>query len=473
MKLTLNILLTIISLVLYFLSPREIYIPIIIADFLIFAIGVYDIMKIEWKDGFKLSFNFFFLISFFFVSFCFGVFIINSKELFDAFAQLSMKAFTYIDYSYITQATSLCLIAINLYFLGYKKNIRKAITSKVSINDIYISKGTKQKASYWATVLWVLTIANIYITIRMAGGLLTNLSERSYIYELYKCALAISLVVSGTYYKQKSSRRKLMDFFSDNTLVLIGAFLIVLFHLYIGDRGNAVAISLMLLCGCAFYYYRFRLTQIAIIGAIGTVLLFAIRQTRHTDSALSTSDVSSFSNAATESMEGQNALFFFSDLIGASQELCIGYAIKEERGLQYPSQILLLPVYPFPFLPSLGSELLFKKPLKEVTGVQVFSNYLVSSIGFDASYGKHCVSDIYMKWGIVGVIIFFYIFGLVIGHYCKNRDVNIAAAAIYMALISSALYLPRSSILDIIRIVAYTYLLYYIYCRKGMVVKAE
>lgn len=447
--------------------------PIIIADFLVFVIGVYDIMKIEWKDGFKLSFNFFFLISFFFVSFCFGVFIINSKKLFDAFALLSIKAFMYIDYSYITQATSLCLIAINLYLLGYKNSIRGNIISQASNKKICISKGTKQKASYWATVFWVLTIANIFITLRTAGGMLTNLSERSYIYEFYKCALAISLVVSGTCYKQNSSRRRLMDFISDNTLVLIEAFLIVLFQLYIGDRGNAVAISLMLLFGCAFYYYRFRLTQIAIVGAIGAVLLFAIRQTRHTDSALSTSGVSSFSNAATESLKGQNALFLFSDLIGSSQELCVGYAIKEERGLQYPSQILLLPVYPFPFLPSLGSELLFNKPLKEITGVQIFSNYLESSIGLTASYGKHCVSDIYMKWGIVGVIIFFYIFGFVIGYYSKKRDTNMVAAAIYMALISSALYLPRSSILDIIRIIAYTYLLYYIYCRKGVVVKSK
>ena len=278
MKNSINYFLIAISVILYFMSPREINMPIIIADFFIFAVGVYDLMKIEWKDGFKLSFSFFFLVSYFFVSFCFGLFIVNSDELFNAFAKLSAQAFTYIDYSYITQATSLCLVAINLYFLGYKNSTKKIAFRRNSNCQITITKGIRQNASLWVTLFWMLTVANIYITLSTSGGESTNLNERSFIYEFYKCALAISLVVSGTYYKQNSPRRKLKDFIGDNTIILIEAFLIIIFQLYIGDRGNAVAIALMLLCGCAFYYYNFRLSQIAIIGAVGAVLLFAIRQ---------------------------------------------------------------------------------------------------------------------------------------------------------------------------------------------------
>ena len=83
-----------------------------------------------------------------------------------------------------------------------------------------------------------------------------------------------------------------------------------------------------------------------LIGIIvGSMLMYAVRETRTTDSALSTGSTGSFVDDAGNSLEAASILTVFSDLTGIHRELYLGYKYVEINGLVEPAQIIIVPFY--------------------------------------------------------------------------------------------------------------------------------
>lgn len=208
--------------------------------------------------------------------------------------------------------------------------------------------------------------------------------------------------------------------------------------------------------------------RLVVLLCIGTVIMYSVRVTRKNDSvSLASGGMSNFIEQSTKSIYEVSPIILFSDLIGACQELCVGYQYKEKNGLHYPSQIWIVPFNAIPFLPNILSEQIYGMSQSELAGGQNYNNYMASQNIF-STFGKHMVSDIYMRWGVIGVILGFLLFGTTVGYYQQRRSDDKKYLITWIMLIGMSVYLSRSSILDIIRPIFYVYLFYYICTKKSI-----
>ena len=80
----------------------------------------------------------------------------------------------------------------------------------------------------------------------------------------------------------------------------------------------------------------------------------------------------------------------------------------------------------------------------------------MASVG-DANFGNHCVIDIYMMWGMLGVLIIFYVFGYAMASCYNKIFENILFASLFVLLVSRAIYVPRNMVLSLIRPAVYVW----------------
>ena len=456
---TKNYLILLLSTILYIVSPQSYNFGICVICLCAFVVLAWDLLKENFKSRNYVTFNAFFLISTFFTSFCFPVFIMPSKTLYNAFESLSMTVFRFVDFSYITKATSLCLIAISIYTIGYKKSQKK-----YQNNDQNIEIRLNQSLSDMLLLISFLgVLLNVALSLRSSEST-TSMSDNPFVYEIFKALVALTFIsrIGGPVLLE----RGVSNFWHNNKLPLILDIIVALLFLYLGDRGTSISLVLIALGCLSLYYYRVKLVHLFLIGLVGASVLFAIRQTRKTDSSLYSAGLSSFVESSKESIQDQHVLLLFSDLIGISQELCIGYKIKDTKGLQNPEQILLTPFLPFPILPSLVCETFFDKTYKDMNGSSLINDYMGEWA--TSRYGAHCVSYIYMRWGFVGVLLLFYIFGFMIGKYtCRSVGYSAYYSVAFLLLFSLSIYIPRSSLLDIIRPLSYAYIFTYCVSRHS------
>lgn len=233
-----------------------------------------------------------------------------------------------------------------------------------------------------------------------------------------------------------------------------------------GDRGLIIICAVTILIVYCIFVSKIKFKTMGLIGVVGVMLMFAIRQTRVSDNALSSSSFSSFATASNNAFKEANGVIsLFADLTGTINELCLGYEYTEKYGLLYPEeQLIMLPTYPFPLLPSLVASVLFdKKPTDYGTGERL--NYYVSDVG-NGAFGNSVVIDIYMRWGIVGVMLVFSIFGYCLAFITNKSKSDIRYLAIYIVLTGLAIYTPRNTIPFLIRPIAYSYFFMSILIRK-------
>jgi hypothetical protein len=192
---------------------------------------------------------------------------------------------------------------------------------------------------------------------------------------------------------------------------------------------------------------------------VGVVMMFSIRQMRISDDfSSSTSSVSSFTSAASSSLSdagiAYGAWYYLSDLTNISHELCLGYEYRSRNGLFHPFEEIVLNICsPIPLLPSLVSNFIFDNPTSEYNTSEALNKYM-RSVG-DGNFGNHCIIDLYMMWGLIGVIVVCSFFGYVVAS-CYNRLYDdILYTALFVLLVSSAIYIPRNMILSLIRPAVY------------------
>lgn len=433
----------ILSTILYISAPSQVsfvYIGISSAIFLFLA---FSLLKDDVKHKDYFSFNVVFTFAFFLATYSFPIFIMGTSSLYDSFVDLSTKAFNYIDFNYITKSVTLSTIAFSVYCIG-TNNIRKSVVKKES--RLFISPKVSRA---WLAIAFIAEMGNIAYTV--FGGSF-DFNNNPFIFDIYPVLYAICLVSGAIRLSGERTLKKFLIYFK---LPLLLTAIVVLSFLYFGERGNAITLVLITMSFYVFFYKKIRLFSILTIAVVGTVLLFAIRETRNKDYAMARGGINEFASASSESINGLSPLLLFSDLIGATQELCYGYEVTERDGFSYPSQIVLLPFYPFPKLPTIVSQFLYGKDPGELYGGSILNKKMSSNI--ISSFGSHIVSDIYMRWGLIGVLIAFYCFGSVVSSFIKNKYKNMFCSVFFLLLMGMSVYIARSSITDLIRPMAYAY----------------
>lgn len=150
----------------------------------------------------------------------------------------------------------------------------------------------------------------------------------------------------------------------------------------------------------------------------------------------------------------------FSDLTERYEELYQGYEYVQTYTNQYPLRIFPLIFSPVPLAPNIISDVIYNKPLSETAPGAIVGRF------WDVHAGTHCVIDIYMPWGIVGVILCFLLFGYAISYVTQLFNINIYYKVFYVIIVSQSIFMPRGSLFDIYRPLVWAAIIIYFLRRK-------
>jgi len=402
----------------------------------------------EIRNKNLFSFNPFFLFAFFWVSYAYPL-IIYGTELawFGEFSE-------YVNWDYLSKASALCSVFISSYLLGY--NIQRGRMKGLKVCNPQISK-YKPGIRTLLLVTFGLFMLNSFVSMTSSGWHTDTVDRNPFLFDFYYASLVLSLFC---FTEQKHAVINLKNFIRSNLLSLSLSIIPILFFLVIGDRGPAIRIFLILATVYYVYYKRVKFIRLLIIGVLGVGVLFFVRQTRQTDNtSLVQNGLSAISKSSDVLDVRGNAIYVFADLFGAAHELTLECEYYDEHGAYHPERLVLVPLYPFPFLPRIVGGLLFGGDVNTFnTGYEL--NREMSQ--YNTHFGNHITGDIYMSFGTLGVLFFAFLFGLIISKLIANRFSGIYYRSCFVIIMSLSLYMARDSVFNIIRPLSLTLLITYI-----------
>lgn len=428
------------SILIYLFAPMSYSYNYCLTCFVIALIEIYFLIKNDLRRYGLLNFNTFFLFSFFFVSFVFPVLVMPIINMEGIMGVINEKV--------ITKATALCLLGLCTYGLAYSLGIKKnaRFDNKPRL-EMQVKKSRLPLAIFFLSFLALLsTIVKNLITVGWV-----EITDQTYVIEIFEVSYAFCLVNNSAYLR----RRTFICFVKENITPFLCVSLICLMFLIIGDRGLIIICGLTTLVVYWNSVRRIRLAWLLGMFVIGVLLMFALRETRMTDSSLSEGGVGSFIASADEAISGTGLIFMFSDFIFICRELYFGFDYYLQNSLFYPEKIFILPFTPFPFFPTIISETFLGVGYDELHTGMKLNQYVRSISGYSGNFGCHCVIDLFMCWGVLGVLIGFALLGYFVAKISCRRNNSLLNQMFFVIAFYLSLYMARDQIHAIIRPLAY------------------
>lgn len=441
-----DLIFVILAAIMYICAPNDYDFTFCLFSFVLFSVQAIPVLKKDISKMGLLSFNPLFIFSFFFVTYAFPLFFLSASTYVKEDVDL------FIDFRLVSKCTSLCTLAVSIYFCAYNRHCGHSISLKRFIKN--------ENFSLIKWIYWIIFAGLLYETVKymiFVGGIAV---ESGVWYSFYIAAFPLYLVWSC----RKYNVRDLRSFIKRNPFVLFLWSSLVLIYFVIGDRGLIIITGVSILYIYSFFVKRIRVLTFILLLFVGSVLMYIVRETRTSDSSLQSGNTTGFYKEAEGTIEGvNNVLYVFMDLINIHRELYLGYEYYLKRGLVQPEQAMLIPLYPIPMAPGLASQYMFNKTMDELKPGNVLNGYMAYS--GHGHFGIHCVIDPMMRYGIIGVVLVFYFFGYFVALITASRKRGTIEMVLYILLLSYAIYIPRAPILDMIRVFSFLLILAWICSR--------
>ena len=117
--------------------------------------------------------------------------------------------------------------------------------------------------------------------------------------------------------------------------------------------------------------------------------------------------------------------------------------IVDEKGYLYGKSYFPILFSPLPGLPTLLTEFIIGKTPKELSTAQIITDREGILYG---GLGTNAVGDMYMNWGLLGIIVSFILFGIAIRWL--ELSTNIYMQLAFLLTIALAIYFPRASLFE-------------------------
>lgn len=433
-----RLIIVLLSLILYAFSPNKYDYPYLLLIFALFVFSGFISIKDQIKTKEFISFNVLFAISFFLTSFAYPIFI---KPI-----GLDIWLSQIINENVITKSTALCQLAFSSYVLGLgikktnKNKFRHVITKVHSINYFIIP-----------FIGFLFFIVGFFIVISTKGTINFDEGWSAFLFTLF---ILYSTIVIGYSGKQSFLYKKKYYLL---ICIAIASFLLLFI---IGDRGLILSIFVGLLSVYTLYIRKIKLRYFLLLGIISVFTLSLIGDIRHGDSVFK--NIQSY-----EITQSDSKWDYFSDLTAISRNIYVGYEYKENYGFYKPERIILLPLTPIPFLPSLISNHLLGEEYSNYSSsskiITSHSSFIKEGPSLMGGLGTHAVIDLYISWGVFGTILLFFLLGHVVNISYLNMYNNIYYAMIYFVLTASSISIPRATIYQHFRLIVWILVLTYIF----------
>jgi oligosaccharide repeat unit polymerase len=450
------ILLFIISITLYFLAPDTYSFYYCLLLLIIFLLSSFWFLRHTF-DGNYFNFHSLFLISYFCVNFIYPVFLYPQNKAYFPVFKLAFNE------DIITRSTALALLGIISYFVGVvftKKESAKGIKSNY---EILSPKSLVFFFTFFSLFFFLLILLNSWRGI-IHGQFGSTGQDNQYLLVLfqisYECALMVEMFNS-----REKFRGNFISFILNfnKPLLFIGALFTLLFF-RVGDRGPVIQLILIFLVLYSTFIAKIKFRRFIFIVVIGMLVLTFISyaRTKSTDLALKKNTISDYFNRGFSRMNLNSVFDLGMDLIINNRNLYVGVQYADDEGLSYGKNMFHYLFAPIPRLPIFMTKLFFNSTPTELSSGHIITTL---SLGPKATYGlgTNLIADLYMSFGVPGVIFFMLFLGYFIRKiqiYSQSRY-NFSALITYLIMISFSLYLPRASIFSPLRFILWAVFLYY------------
>lgn len=418
-----------ISIILYLCAPKEYSYSFCLANLIIFLLSIF----LYYKDGGKaVSFTTFFSLSFFFVNFAYPIFIYP----YDPYFILQFKY--HFREIYINKGTSLSLMAIEAYLfaLNRKKSISKSYYKNYEI---------KSQNVKIVDILFVLTFG--YLCFKMVPQIGITYGDVEIPFQAGSLFVIItSVIITIACYKYRSViRNNPKQFFLKTKFYLILSCLFIIVSSVLGSREYVISLGLLFLLNYSVFVNKIK-TKL-LVGSIvtGVVCLYAFSILRSGQNftlesitqkqAYQKSDVNPLWNTVT-------------DLLINNRNLYVGmeYTADENYGYTYGYHYIPTLFAPIPFVPDFISKTFLGKTAVSFTSQEMLTNYTRSDFGhseLDYELGSNCVVDVYMAWGMIGVLVMFYLLGVLIRNLEAKMNHDMYSFITYSILFGTSVFICR------------------------------
>ena len=439
MKRVLAYIIFLISCALYFAAPNTYSFGYCLWIHNLFLVSAVFLYILDAKNE-KVGFNVLFTLSFFFTNFVYPIYIYPIDPSYSLF-QFPFNV------RVITKCTALAQVGYSAYVCGYLQRLfRKYETSFVY--PFTITKNKLRSVEIFVCLFVCLFIINgglKYFEDRYLRG---EMSSNMIVQYMMLFFTPIVIWFASLIFLCKEKLQSYQIYF---ILVVISFVLMVS-----GTRTIPLIIFASLFI---IYCYKHKVSApfVFLCVVIGTVLMSFIGSVRH-DGVLD-----SASSYDTDSQFGW--MEHFSDLFICNRGLYVFYDYVDSQSYTYGLSMLGCILSPIPFA---------QKLFMNVTGIPSylldspnFHTFLQFGINAPLGLGTNIVGDVYLAFGLVGVIALFFLLGRFIvyirGRMYKGSYLYTIA---YLVVASDAIYMCRAAYFDAFKSVLWTTLIAWIFIRR-------
>lgn len=423
------------TLIVYLFIPNrgEVSMPLFYISFSGMLLSNLIYFKAKRKINY-LDFDTIFILVYCLVGFTTTFFYYNNYEVFRA-AFLNFP----VAEEYINKGNLLFLLGLLCYMLG----------SLTHVKSDTIRIGSKRKIN---TTFLVVNVFSLIILFIFSGGIeyyraiyaKTSSVESGIVKYVLLLLITTAMVLVGSEYYNKK-----IDFnYRISKMSFIALFVIIGTLMFIGNRTAASQILLPVLCLYAIFFKNINFRKFLVFIFIGIPIMWIFQQVRTGES----------------NFELTNPIMLILDLTIPMRTTYEALAYVDVNSYTYGMTMVLAIVGAIPFLPSFIVE---NFPKMEMGSAELLTNYTYSNIyipdEFQIGLGTTIIADIYLAFGLVGIIVLMFFMGLWVNRLLvKSTELNYYSIIIFCAILGNAIFIVRAGYFHAFRFIVLALLIAYI-----------
>lgn len=408
-------------------------------------------------DGNYFNFHLIFILSFLFVNFIYPVFLYPvNKEYFPVYRHAFNE-------DLITKTTAMAFLGIASYFMG--ASLFKQ-TNYRQLKDLHYHISSPKSIIIGMIILsfifFLLILINSWEGI-ILGKFGATGGSKQYLLALFQVTFELALILEFYYSRDKfAGRFKYFIRHFNKYLMSIGLLFTLLF-LRVGDRGPVIQVFLITIALYSLFVVRINFRKFALMILFGMFLLTFISYARTTDDSLlrSGNSLSSYLERGKEKMKLNSFYDLGMDLIVNNRNLYVGIDYAHTNGYTYGKDMFIAMFAAVPRLPVFMAKLVFDTTPRELSSAYILT---IEALGPKPTWGlgTNLIADIYMNFGLFGVLFFMFLLGVIIRklQVSVQTKSNILNLIVYMFMLSFSLYMPRTAYFSPLRFVLWSILIY-------------
>ena len=423
------------------------------------AVGFAVLMRSRDKNWSYLSASSLFVLGFWVVHFFFAA-IISFEE------EIQHNAFLWRFPDLANYTILMGTIAFCFFMLGYLLFLAKT-PRQTPVRIASVSQSNLSRLLLIAPVvsivnfsLFLLVVGPAYLSGAYAGSSNCG-SGATYLFLFFEIFFYLTLALEVYKIRIRSQGKPIGVFqyvFSFNIVTLALLFFYLVFNVYIGDRGPILTTLFICVGGYDYFIKKFKLITVLVALVLGVMAMAFISNYRTRDA---TKTIAERVEQAADKAAKKEWYSAPGELGSSVRVLNTGIALAESEGFWWGK---FQAVNLLGLIPMAKGFVIHTLHLNFGMTSSTYLTWNINGVQSAVGAGTSIVTDVYLDWGVTGVIILFFI----LGRFMAWLELNVVHShslylnSLYLLILSNALYWGRAAYLNNINVMVWSLLILWV-----------